>query len=32
VDGEWLFTDRRTYNEQVEGREGPDLSPIMGLN
>ena len=32
VDGEWLFTDRRTFNEQIEGREGPDLSPIMTIN
>jgi hypothetical protein len=32
VDGEWLFTSRRTYNEQVAGREGPDLSPIMGID
>ncbi len=32
VDGEWLFTDRRTYNEQLAGREGPDLSPIMGID
>jgi hypothetical protein len=32
VDGEWLFASRRTYNEQVAGREGPDLSPLSGID